>query len=59
IPESLREKIFDPFFTTKPPGADPNWSHREECFRLSFVREDKEIEEGIVRIGRVLEKFSK
>ncbi|MDV6234158.1 valine--pyruvate transaminase [Leptospira ellisii] len=41
------------------PGADPNWSHREECFRLSFVREDKEIEEGIVRIGRVLEKFSK
>lgn len=41
------------------PGADPSWKHREECFRLSFVREDKEIEEGILRIGRVLEKFSK
>lgn len=41
------------------PGADRSWSHREECFRLSFVKEEKEIEEGIVRIGRVLEKFSK
>ncbi|EMM72949.1 valine--pyruvate transaminase [Leptospira weilii] len=41
------------------PGADPNWSHRQECFRLSFVRENKEIEEGILRIGKVLEKFSK
>ncbi|WP_061247834.1 valine--pyruvate transaminase [Leptospira alstonii] len=41
------------------PGADPLWSHREECFRLSFVREDKEIEEGILRIGKILEKFSK
>ncbi|RHX82240.1 valine--pyruvate transaminase [Leptospira yasudae] len=41
------------------PGADPSWKHREECFRLSFVRDDKEIEEGIIRIGRVLEKFSK
>ncbi|MBM9499330.1 valine--pyruvate transaminase [Leptospira sp. 201903071] len=41
------------------PGAEPSWAHREECFRLSFVREEKEIEEGILRIGRVLEKFSK
>ncbi|MBM9577453.1 valine--pyruvate transaminase [Leptospira sp. 201903070] len=41
------------------PGSDQSWSHREECFRLSFVKEEKEIEEGILRIGRVLEKFSK
>ncbi|AYV56097.1 valine--pyruvate transaminase [Leptospira kmetyi] len=41
------------------PGADSAWSHPEECFRLSFVRDDQEIEEGILRIGRVLEKFSK
>ncbi|AXX17076.1 hypothetical protein LEP1GSC103_2655 [Leptospira borgpetersenii serovar Javanica str. UI 09931] len=39
------------------PGTDPNGSHRQECFRLSFVRESKEIEKGILRIG--LEKFSK
>ncbi|EMO42532.1 valine--pyruvate transaminase [Leptospira noguchii] len=41
------------------PGTDSNWSHREECFRLSFARDDKEIEEGILRIGKVLEKFLK
>lgn len=41
------------------PGTDSNWSHREECFRLSFAREDKEIEEGVLKIGKVLEKFLK
>ncbi|MDI7224082.1 valine--pyruvate transaminase [Leptospira santarosai] len=41
------------------PGSDSSWPHRRECFRLSFVREDKEIEEGILRIGKVLEKFLK
>ena len=36
------------------PGIETQWSHRQECLRISFAMDEEAVREGIEIIGRVI-----